>query len=193
MGLPVYGFPMEVPITVDLRRFIPNQKACAIRNFSGSSTVRLPMIPKESFKGTLSRVVSMMKDFKNSNPGLQSAIGLERLEKISMRETLSYFYPAMKVVETAVQAPFYCGDKCTPVLSNLGLMSKSPYKFGDVEISDISVIPPVVRQPGLLLVMSTYNDILTMSIGFFEGAVCQKEIDKLLNRIKHELTGSLKT
>ena len=49
MGQPIYGFPMEIPITVDLRRYLPDNKTEAIRNFSGSVSTRLTMVANESF------------------------------------------------------------------------------------------------------------------------------------------------
>jgi len=49
MKQPVYGMPMEIPLTIDLRRYLPDHKAQAIRNFSGSVITRLNMSINEPF------------------------------------------------------------------------------------------------------------------------------------------------
>ena len=91
MRQPIYGLPMEIPITIDLRRYLPDHKTQAIRNFSGSVSTKLTMELNEPFSETLQRVANMMNEIKKGYPGLQSAIGLERIEKISFRETLAYY------------------------------------------------------------------------------------------------------
>ena len=91
MGQPVYGVPMGINVTIDLRRYLPDKKTEALRNFSGSVNTWLSMVENESFDETLSRVVYMMNEIKRGYPGLQSAIGLERLEKVSFKDALAYY------------------------------------------------------------------------------------------------------
>ena len=62
MGHPLYGVPMTVNVTVDLRRYLPDKKTESIRNFSGSVNSSLYMVENESFEETLSRVAYMMKE-----------------------------------------------------------------------------------------------------------------------------------
>ncbi len=189
---PVYGMPMEIPVTVDLRRYLPDHKTQAIRNFSGSVSTRLEMVPDEPFNETLRRVVAMMKEIKNNYPGLQSAIGLERIEKISFNEILSYYQAVMETKKTQLFCPLYCGDRCVPTLSNLGYMSISPIKFGDITVTDTYMLPPVVRAPGLLLMASSYGSDFTLATGFFKSTVGGESVEKLLDKIKQELVEGCK-
>lgn len=187
MGQPIYGEPMEIAVTVDLRRYLPDGQTEAIRNFSGSVTAKLPVCDNETFADTLSRVVQMMGGIKKDNPGLQSAIGLERIEKMSFRDTLAYFQVSSQVSELAAQCPPYSGDKCIPSLSNLGFISKSLIRFGENTVIDSYIVPPVVRAPGLLLMISTYNSILTLAAGYYEESVAKADVERLLNKVKDEL------
>lgn len=180
MGKPIYSEPMEIMVTIDLRRYLPDQKTEEIRNLSGSEPTGILIKENESFSETFYKVVTIMKDIKKRRPGLQSAIGLERLEKLPWSETLEYY----KLIS---QWPVYCYDKCAPVLSNLGFVSKDLIKFGDNVVTDAFIIPPVVRLPGLLLMTSTYNGILTLSAGYYEGSIPREDIEKLLNKIKDEI------
>lgn len=179
-GQPIYDEPMEIPLTIDLRRYLPDHKTEVIRNFSGSEFTKLKLVPDESFIETLSRIVPMMNAIKNSRPGLQSAIGLERIEKMSFNETLAYY----KMVS---QWPNTCGDKCAPVLSNLGYITKSLLKFGENAVTEAYIVPPVVRAPGFLLMVSTYNGIITLAAGIYEASIPQETIHTLLNNIRDEL------
>ena len=179
-GQPVYDEHMEIPLTIDLRRYLPNHKTEVIRNFSGSEFTKLSLVPDESFIETLSRVTPMMNVIKNNIPGLQSAIGLERIEKMAFNETLAYY-------RMVSQWPNTCGDKCAPVLSNLGHITKSLIEFGKTAVTEAYIVPPVVRAPGFLLMVSTYNGIITLSAGIYEASIPQETIHALLNNIKDEL------
>lgn len=186
MGSPIYGLPLEIPITIDLRRYLPDHKTQAIRNFSGSVNTRLNMSLNESFGETLQRVADMMKEIKKGYPGLQSAIGLERIEKISFRETLAYYQVSPESRKSSF-CPLYCGDRCVPTLSNLGYISRTLIKFGDITVIDAYILPPVVRAPGLLLMACSYNSVLTLALGYYKHTVSKENIEKLLNKIRDEL------
>lgn len=187
MGQPVYGVPMGINLTIDLRRYLPDNKAEALRNFSGSVNAWLSMVENESFGETLSRVVYMMNDIKRGYPGLQSAIGLERLEKISFKDVLAYYQVTARIGKNRTKCPVYYGNRSIPSLSNIGILSKQLIKIGEVTVSDYYIIPPVVSAPGLLLVSNTYNGIMTLAAGFFENTVLSCDIERLLNDIKHEM------
>lgn len=187
MGQPIYGLPMEVPITVDLRRYLPDHKTQAIRNFSGSVSTKLIMSADEPFNETLQRAAAMMKKIKQGYPGLQSALGLERIEKLNYHETLAYYQASQEARNSQKYCPIYCGDKCVPTLSNLGCISKSLIKFGKQSVIDSYLLPPAIRAPGILLMACTYNSILTLAAGYYKGTVSKDNIDMLLNKIKEEL------
>lgn len=187
MREPVYGLPMEIPITIDLRRYLPDHRTQAIRNFSGSVSTSLIMSVNEPFSETLRRVSDMMKEIKDGYPGLQSALGLERIEKISFQETLAYYQASLEAKNTQAFCPLYCGDRCVPTLSNIGYMSKSLIKFGNSTVIDAYILPPVIRAPGLLMMANSYNSILTLAVGYYNSTVSSENIERLLNKVKDEL------
>jgi NRPS condensation-like uncharacterized protein len=191
MGQPIYGLPLEIPITVDLRRYLPNHKTHAIRNFSGSVNTRLSMSMNEPFSETLTRVAKMVKDIKKGYPGLQSAIGLERIEKLSFKDTLAY-YQVSPESKRSSYCPLYYGDKCVPTLSNLGYLSKSLIKFGSNTVYDAYILPPVVRAPGVLLMACSYNSVLTLATGYYKHTVSRENVEKLVDKIKDELVEECK-
>lgn len=184
---PPYDVPMEIPITLDLRRYLPDQKAEAIRNLSGGLITKIARKKNESFPETLSRVMSKTKILKNGHPGIEFAAWAEQVENMDFNQFDSYFKNLSQIIDMTSYNPFYVNDKCGIALANLGFVSKSPIKFGEHTVTDAYIIPPVVRAPGILLVASTYNGILTLSVGYYEPSVHRSVMEKLLNKIKDEL------
>ena len=180
---PFYGVPLDISMTVDLRRYLPEQKTDAIRNFSGGFITRLARVAGETFEGTLLRVMAMMSKVKSNRPGLLSAIGLERVERDDFHQTISFYRTASQLL---MQCAGYI-QQCSPVLSNLGNLDKSLWKFGDAVVTDAYIVPPAICAPGLLLCIGSYNNIITMSVSYYQSQVQRENIEKLLGLIKKEL------
>ncbi len=187
LSKPLYFVPMEIPVTVDLRRYLPEHKAEAIRNLSGGIEPRLARMPKENFDRTLSRVTAVMNRLKNNNPGLPNAIAAERVERMSYIKFRDYIKSSLRTSNLASLLSFMPNLVFSPGLSNLGLLSKSLIKFGDITAVDAYILPPAVRDPGLLLIACTYNGILSLTTTYYESTVKRRNIEILLNKIKDEL------
>ncbi|MHB8063974.1 MAG: condensation domain-containing protein, partial [Ruminiclostridium sp.] len=168
---PPYCVPMDIPITIDLRKYLPNHKAEAIRNFSGGVILRINRKANELFEETLSRVMALTKDMKSRHPSFENIKGLEVIEKISFHQICAYFKTLTQIIEFASQSPFTIIDRCSPILSNVGFISKSLLKFGENTVTDAYIIPPVIRAPGILIVASTYNGIISLAVGYYEPSV----------------------
>lgn len=184
---PPYGVPMDIPITMDLRKYLPDHKAQAIRNFSGGTVIKMARKPHESFESTLSRIMSITKDLKNKHPSVENARMADYIEKISFRQVCSYCKAVSRVMKLAEKSPFFVINRCSPVLSNFGFISKSLIRFGRTVVTDAYILPPVVRAPGILLVASTYNGIITLAVGYYKPSVRKTDMEGLLNKIKDEL------
>lgn len=183
LAQPPYGIPMDIALSVDLRRYLPDKKAEAIRNLSGGIVLRIARLLGEPFEGTLSRVAAAMKYKKSMNPGYQSATGSDRAEMINFRQTLAYFKWVSTLAKIISPLCFYC----SPGLSNMGYISESLIKFGKATATDICMIPPAIRAPGILLVACSYDGVLTFTMGYYKGAVKRKHVEKLLAMVAEEL------
>lgn len=180
---PPYGVPMDIGLTVDLRRYLPGNKAEAIRNFAGGIVLRIPRIMREPFEETLLRIAAVMNRKKERNPGYQCVTSAEHAERINFHQAAAYAEFMSKVSKITSQNCFYC----SPGLSNMGLLSRSLIQFGKNTATEAYIIPPVVRKPGLMLVASSYNGILTLAAGYYQGSVSRKPIEKLLDKMRNEL------
>lgn len=179
LSQPECGIPMHIAMTVDLRRYLPDQKAEAIRNFSGGIDSKLPRIADETFEKTLSRVVIMMDKIKAKHPGLQSAIGLERVETGDFYDTMAFY---RKGGESLTYT-----DEFAPVLTNAGFISNPLIKFGKATVNDAYFIPPAITAPGILLCVSSYNEIMSFTVSYYGTQARPEDIDRFLNQIKKEV------
>lgn len=186
---PPYNVPMDISTTVDLRRYLPDHKTEAIRNFSAGFITRIPRIKSETFDGTLSRVKHEVGKIKKEYPGLHNAMGGEWIEKMNFFHINAYFRDSYKINEfLSMSFPVLFGNLCLPGLSNLGYISKALIKFGETTVTDSYVLPPAVRAPGFLLLVSSYNGVMTLSTGYYKNAIRRKDVEHVLNGVERELT-----
>lgn len=185
---PPYGVPVDIPITLDLRRYLPDQKTEAIRNFAAGHITTIARKKHESFPETLSRVMSTTKILKDGHLGLEDAVWGEYVESINFYQYISQFKIISLFADMASYNPFFnIIDKASVTFANLGFVSKSPIKFGEHTVTDAYILPPVLRAPGILLVASTYNGIITLTVGYYKPSVDRSVMENLLNKIKDEL------
>ena len=184
---PEYGVPMDISSTIDLRRYLPGQKAVAIRNLSGGFVTRIARVKGEDFESTLLRLMKETKKIKAGHPGLQNAMGGEYVERMAFPHLRAYFKSVSSASRVASMIPSFNSNLCSPGISNFGFVSKSLIKFGDITATDAYILPPVVRAPGFLLLACTYNGIMTLVLGYYKASICRKDVERLLNKIRDEL------
>ena len=194
LSKPIYGIPMDITSKTDLRNYINDNRTQLARNFSGDFITSIAKISNESFEDTLSRVVKAQAEnstqlFSNSSRpvGISSAVGEEYLGKTCYSYLINYSKRLSKYSEINKSQPYYVGNICFPEFNNLGNISRALIKFGDTIVSDAYLLPPAIRAPGLMLFSNSYNDILTMSIGYYKDSISHKDIENLLTTIEKEL------
>jgi NRPS condensation-like uncharacterized protein len=183
---------MDIPVTIDLRKYLPDHKAQAMRNFSSGIVIRMDRRPQESFEDTLQRIMLLTKDIKDKHPNVENIRMADVIEKLNFPMICSYFRTLSQIIDYIAQNPFFVLRKCSPVLSNFGFISKSLIKFGKHTVTDAYIVPPVVRSPGILLVASTYNDIISLGVGYYKPSVRKEDMQGLLDKIRDELVNGCK-
>jgi len=160
------GKPMIHQVSIDLRRYLLNHKAEAICNLSGALYIALERKNAETFEGTLARVMASMEKLKANYPGLESAAGLDYL--------FSQGYAGMEkyLIQSAEMGKKY--NVTFPLLSNFGVLEG--YCFGELQMTGGFITSPIMYQPGFMLGATTFNDEMTMSIGY-----CGKQNTKQVN------------
>jgi NRPS condensation-like uncharacterized protein len=180
MVKPEYDVPMEILVTVDLRRYLPARKAEAICNLSGFVNARVARIVGELFTDTVSRVHHEMKKHKSSQPGLHSAAIFEMLGQMPVSQALSMFQVSrQQAVQTGLASPF---------LSNFGQISDGSIRFGGQEVIAGYMVTPIMFSPGFMLGVSTYRDVLTLTVGIYQSTVQYERVEELLDRMDYFLS-----
>lgn len=194
LSKPIYGIPMDITSKTDLRSYIKDNRTHLARNFSGGFITSIAKISNESFEDTLSRVVKANAEnstqlFSNSSRliCISKAVSEEYLGKTCYSYLVNYSERLSKYSEINKSQPYYVGNICFPELYNLGDISRALIKFGDTIVSDAYLLPPAIRAPGFMLFSNSYNDILTMSIGYYKDSISHKDIENLLTTIEKEL------
>lgn len=151
-----YEAPMTVQVSIDLRRYCPDNKAEAICNLSGALYLGVERIQGEVFEKTLERIIVFMKKLKEDYPGIESAKALEYM--------YGQGYSALEkwLTESGAQSRKY--NITYPLLSNFGILKE--YDFGGLHTVKEYITSPVMYPPGFMLGVSTYNKEMTFSIGY---------------------------
>lgn len=179
---PAAGEPMEIMVTVDQRRYLPENKADAICNLSGAVRVKLGRQPAESFAKTLFRVNQEMQELKDGNPGLNSAILCELLGAMNFSQARQIFQ--------AGRTQALVSGKCSPLLSNFGLIGREPVSFGPNRAEYACLISPALYAPGFMLGASAYNEALTLTVSFAEPGTDEKDVQEFLELFSRELANT---
>jgi NRPS condensation-like uncharacterized protein len=170
------GNPMTNQVSIDLRRYCPNQRAEAICNLSGALYTSLERKLGEAFGETLQRVCALMIKLKEDYPGIESAAGLEYL--------FSQGYTGLEkyLAESATLGRKY--NVTFPLLSNFGVLCD--YRFGGLHVLKGYLTSPIIYPPGFMLGTSTFNEEMTLSIGYC-GQENTKQIKRFLDAYISEL------
>ncbi len=182
-----YGIPMDIPITIDLRKYLSDNEANAIRNLSGGIVIKIDRRHHETFEDTLGRVTAVTTEMRSKHPSILNSLWAEYIESMNFRYVCAYYKYLSQLIEFASLNPFFTVTNCGLALSNCGYISKNLIYFGNRTVTDAYIIPPAVRAPGLLLVASTYNGIVTLATGYYKPSAHKSDVENLLNRIQKEL------
>lgn len=171
--------PMEVTVTVDLRRYLPSKKAETICNLSGAINTRVSRVEGETFLSTLDRVSEIMKSFKSNTPGIHNAAAMELMRGMNYSDVAMFMKNAAKAAADS--------GKNSPLFSNLGVMAEYPFKFGDNHVKDLYLVSPAAYSPGFIFSFSTYNNVITLSVSYYEPTTRKENVEKFLDIIQNEL------
>ncbi len=169
---------MTIQVSIDLRRYCPNNKAEAICNLSGALYLGVERIQGEVFEKTLERIIVFMRKLKEDYPGIESAKGLEYMYE------QGYPYLEKWLIESGAQSRKY--NVTYPLLSNFGVLKE--YDFGELHAIKSYITSPIMYPPGFMLGVSTYDEEMTLSIGYC-GQENSRQVESFLDACMEKLPG----
>ncbi|WP_068776676.1 condensation domain-containing protein [Paenibacillus sp. FJAT-26967] len=173
------SLPQTASVTVDLRRFVPSGTMAAVSNLSGMGYLTLEHCESEPFADTLLRVSSQLTQWKQNLPGIQTAISMELIAQAGYEGALQWLR------EQALQGA--TSGRAIPGLTNFGRLSASAVSFGSAEAYRAYMLSPVQYAPNFALGASTYRDVLTLTIGYYESATSTRTVESFLDDLTEEL------
>lgn len=165
-------------VTVNLRAYLPNNKAESLCNLSSSSYPEINYIANETFADTLIRVRDEMKRRKKNAPGIGPALFIETVFKMNFSH-----------VKKAIQKRFEKDlkrDATHPVFTNVGLVETNYFDFGDIKAVDGYLMTPIMNAPGFIFGLMTFNERMTMCMGYYEESYDKKVVERFFELIKEE-------
>ncbi|KNY28868.1 condensation domain protein [Pseudobacteroides cellulosolvens ATCC 35603 = DSM 2933] len=180
MLLPEALQPMEIYVSVDLRRYLPQRKAAGICNLSGVVNARVERKEGETFSATLRRVSTVMNNLKRSNPGVHSAASMDLLRTMKYKDAAEALMKIRKRIEDS--------GKSSPILSNIGGIAQYPFRFGGSTVTDAYIITPAMYSPSFMLGASTYHNNLTLCVSYYEPSIHMGDIEKFMDILQNQLS-----
>lgn len=181
MLAPAEHLPVEITVTVDLRQYLAARKTETLCNLSGAVNTQVARVAGESFQATLLRVIPVMTGLKQHRTGVQMAIFFELLGKMGFRQMLD----TLQGIQQGAKA----SGVYSPMLSNLGVLSQELLQFDHCLVRDAYLITPPLCAPAFMLGISTYREVLTLAVSYYEPVTRQAEVEQFLDLIYQELTG----
>ncbi|SFM32020.1 hypothetical protein [Pelosinus propionicus] len=166
---------ISVCFTADLRKYMPKDKNRAMCNLSGMNSIHINRNLAESFGETLSKVVSKTKNIKDDFPGINMALYFETLANLKFKEVRNQI---RKFCEESAKTKF-----CNPWISNVGILSDSRITLGRTEVEECYMIGTASYAPGLMMLVSTYDNTSTLSINFFQSTMEKKNVEELMDSV----------
>lgn len=172
--LDIDGKVLGIPIMIDMRRYVEDKSLNAITNLTSMETVRIFIDRKEDFYHTLMRVNSEMNIKKADYLGMNSFLKLDTLFKV-FRQKYGY-----KLLKIGLKSPNIC-------MTNIGVLDESRLKFNNISIENAYVCGSIKYRPHFQMAVSTYCDIMTLSVNLYGSKEDQEKIEEFFDYIDQEL------
>jgi NRPS condensation-like uncharacterized protein len=162
-----------LPCSMDLRKFIPQDRKFGISNFSGNCVCEIRVPPEDSFFDTVARVSGRMNTFKTGNAVLKQILIFDLMSRfMTFRKLREYFFEHIQL----------------PVLfySNTGALDTEAIKFGSLRVTDMHLAAPIKPRPYLQFAVSSYEGRFTISCNLYGSNGDRQFVEKLFDDILKE-------
>ncbi len=170
---------LPVAVPVDLRAHLPKGLIARICNLSGGLRPAIRRQYGETFEDTLANVHSEMDKLKARDPEFR----IPFCQRLALKIGFNY---TKRVIERVAKHVARSG-KSNPFLTNLGIIDKRQLDFGDVETTDAFIPGLVNYPPHFMLSASTFDNAMTLAVGFCSAARQRPLVEGFLDRFCREL------
>jgi NRPS condensation-like uncharacterized protein len=163
--------PFIVP--VDLRKYIKPGHHTAICSLTGSMVCRLGKDIGNSFDETLIKIRDEMNHKKHTHAEMNMLTSVLFLSKILK-------YPKLKKMMMERKMP------PVPLVTNVGIIDPSCVDFGGIPVENAYIAGAVLYNDNFCMGYSTFNEEITLSIGFTGGELQVQKVKTFLDKLINE-------
>lgn len=167
--------------TVDLRRYLPGQKAEALCQASSAYAIKIKTEQCNKHDDTLAIVKKQMDHYKKNFIGL----GLLLIYWISTKPYPFFFFNRAGRLISKIGK--WIGTTSLG-FTNLGLIDNKTNNFGSIPLLSAEMTSPGSIPPMFICALSSFNETLTLNAGIFETSIPKEKIEELFDLVDQELT-----
>jgi NRPS condensation-like uncharacterized protein len=164
---------LEVPIMIDMRRYLPSRELSALRNLSSTAVTRLALGEGESFEASLLKAKTLMDGLK------RSPIGLGAFVKMSILSSLPEG-TALRLLKPGLRHPLIC-------MTNIGELDSKRLRFGASRAVSAYACGSIKYKPHFQLALSGFEGTITLSSNLYGNAEDKVKVESFLSEVEKEL------
>lgn len=169
----------EIQVMIDLRKYLPPDIQQTICNLSSAININLPIEYKNDIETLIDLVTIEMERIKTEKMFIHGAIGVDLVAEEGFDAIQDLYKSEWEHIKTT--------KTCTPMLSNLGVLSESLIYFADVVADEVDYISPAFYAPAIMLGICTYRSRLSLCISYYSPEISGQKVDILLDNIVDNL------
>ncbi|MHA1156082.1 MAG: condensation domain-containing protein, partial [Candidatus Heimdallarchaeota archaeon] len=173
------GTKVTVAIPTDLRALLPDKKAETIANLVSSTFAIVEFKTEESFEETIHNISQQMKKKKEIYLGLGYMFIINNIFRVR--------FTILEWIIKRVYKRLMKKGQTYPILTNVGIVDSHKYHFGKANVIDGYLVSPVNWAPSFSMGLSSFNKVLTLSIGYCEDSYTSDVVTEFLDLIDLEL------
>jgi NRPS condensation-like uncharacterized protein len=164
--------PVIVP--VDLRKYLKPVKTSTICSLTGSLTCNIGKITGNDFKDTVLRVRDEMNKKKAAHAEMNRVLQIAVLSKFMAYNKLKKQLLNLKMPPV-------------PLVTNVGIIDKTDIDFNNTGVENAFVTGAISLDEYFSMGYSTFQKVMTFSIGYQGGETQEQKVKVFLNALKTEL------
>jgi len=175
--LKIDGKPLDIPIMVDMRRYLKQENSFELSNLSSMINTRITVTPGESFKDTLNKINRAMNQKKASQIGLNAFIKLALLRRIFrvIGSKRSYL-----ISKNGLKTPNIC-------MTNIGILDSTKLVFKGSSINNAFMCGSIKYRPHFQMALSSYANKITLSSNLYGSDRDREMIANFFSLLDKEL------
>jgi NRPS condensation-like uncharacterized protein len=165
---------LELPIMIDMRRYLPSREFRALCNLASTTITRLRQREGESFEDSLSKAKALMDVLK------EKRIGVGGFLKMSLLFSLCGESRARRLLRIGLVHPLIC-------MTNIGEIDSRRLAFEGTPVVSAYVCGSIKHKPHFQMALSGFDGSLTLSSNLYGSEEDERRVEAFLASVEEEL------